>query len=108
MKSRTPRSARGAHLFILLLLLVTFSAPAFAQGDQPQTVGPPPPSAASEQKAQQIVERAIEKLGGSAYLNVRSLSARGYFTLFKDGVSGLPLSFIDYIVYPDRERTEFK
>lgn len=50
----------------------------------------------------------MQALGGNNYLNVHSLSARGYFTQFKEGVSGLPLTFVDYIIYPDRERTEFK
>ena len=54
------------------------------------------------------MERAQKALGGDAYLNIRSVTSRGYYNLFKDGVSGLPLTFVDYIVYPDRERTEFK
>jgi hypothetical protein len=39
---------------------------------------------------------------------VRSLTSHGYFTQFKEGASGLPLTFVDYVIYPDRERTEFK
>ncbi len=63
---------------------------------------------ANEDKAEQIIKSAIEALGGSAYLNVRSLIGRGLFTQYKDGQSGIPSTFVDYIVYPDRERTEFK
>ncbi len=59
-------------------------------------------------KAEQILRRAVEALGGNNYVNVRSSIGRGLFTSFKDGVSGLPSSFTDYIVYPDRERTEFR
>jgi len=59
-------------------------------------------------KAEQILRRAIEALGGNNYMNVRSEIGRGLFTSFKDGVSGLPNSFVDYIVFPDRERTEFR
>jgi hypothetical protein len=62
----------------------------------------------SDDKAEQIIKSAIEALGGSAYLNVRSLIGRGLFTQYKDGQSGIPSTFMDYIVYPDRERTEFK
>src|SRR5207302_5907369 len=29
------------------------------------------------------------------------------FTEYRDGVSGIPVHFVDYISYPDRERTEF-
>ncbi|MGI8653978.1 MAG: hypothetical protein ACR2LC_02025 [Pyrinomonadaceae bacterium] len=59
-------------------------------------------------KAEQILRRAIEALGGNSYMNVRSEIGRGLFTPFRDGVSGLPSSFVDYIVFPDRERTEFR
>lgn len=61
-----------------------------------------------EEKAEQVIQRAIEAMGGSAYLNVRTVVGRGQFTEFKDGESGLPSAFVDYIVYPDRERTEFR
>src|SRR4030095_5381201 len=32
---------------------------------------------------------------------------RGFFTSFRDGISQIPSRFLDYIAYPDRERTEF-
>src|SRR5919205_6496 len=47
-------------------------------------------------------------MGGSAYLGVRSSVGRGLYTPFREGASGLPSTFIDYIIYPDKERTEFK
>ena len=112
MNSRTPSCARRAHQFLSTLFLILFALllPAYAQSssDKPALAPTPASSPANEQKAQQIVERAVSALGGSSYLNVRSLSARGYFTQFQEGASGLPLSFVDYIIYPDRERTEFK
>jgi hypothetical protein len=87
------------------LLLACFgNAATFAQVAQDNLQPKPAP----EEKAEQVLKRAIEVLGGSSYLNVRSAIGRGYFTQFKDGASGLPASFVDYVVYPDRERTEFK
>ncbi|MFN2453491.1 MAG: hypothetical protein ABR577_04660 [Pyrinomonadaceae bacterium] len=62
---------------------------------------------AIDPKAALILQRAVEVLGGSSYTGVRSSIGRGYFTQFKDGVSGNPSAFVDYVVYPDRERTEF-
>ena len=53
------------------------------------------------------MDRAIEVLGGPNYLNVKSVIGKGFFTPFADGTSQLPTRFLDYIVYPDRERTEF-
>ncbi len=60
-----------------------------------------------DDKAQQILQRAIQAVGGERYLNVKTLIGHGFFTDYKDGVSGIPLKFVDYIVYPDKERTEF-
>jgi hypothetical protein len=87
----------------LFFLISLTTLPALAQeAEKPAT---PPPT---DEKAEQIIKSAIEALGGSAYLNVRSIIGRGLFTQYKDGQSGIPSTFIDYIVYPDRERTEFK
>ncbi len=60
-----------------------------------------------DDKAEKIVKRAIEVLGGDRYLAVKTVTGRGFFTDYKDGVSGIPVRFVDYISFPDRERTEF-
>lgn len=86
----------------LLLLVCLTSLPALAQDEKPAA----PPS--TDEKAEQIIQSAIEAVGGSAFLNVRSVIGRGLFTQYQDGQSGIPSTFIDYIVFPDRERTEFK
>jgi hypothetical protein len=65
------------------------------------------PSPAPDDKAAAIVQKAVSALGGDRYLGVRTVIGRGFFTDYKDGVSTIPLRFVDYIVYPDRERTEF-
>ena len=62
---------------------------------------------AVDEKSKQIMDRAIEVLGGANYLNVRSAISKGFYTAFADGAPQLPTRFLDYIVYPDRERTEF-
>ena len=61
----------------------------------------------ADEKAEQIVQKAIQAIGGDAYLNVKTVIGRGFYTDYHDGVSGVPLRFVDYIAYPDRERTEF-
>ena len=61
----------------------------------------------NDEKAEQIVQKAIQAVGGDAYLNVRTVIGRGFYNDYHDGVSGVPLRFVDYIAYPDRERTEF-
>jgi hypothetical protein len=86
------------------LLLCLTSLSALAQDDKKAA----PAAAANDEKAEQVVRQAVEAMGGSAYLNVRSVVGRGLFTQYKDGQSGIPSSFLDYVVFPDRERTEFK
>lgn len=93
----------------LLLFLLAVGFPVSAQTTTAAgqgTSGPPQPAAA-DQKAEAIVARAIEVLGGNSYLNVKTVVGRGFFTSFKDAVSQIPARFLDYIVYPNRERTEF-
>ena len=91
----------------LLLILVLFSfcalpALSYAQEEPPRNV-----AASPDPKAEAIVARAVEVLGGSNYLNVKTVVGRGFYTTFHDGVSQLPSRFLDYIAYPDKERTEF-
>jgi hypothetical protein len=72
-----------------------------------QTATPTPIPTASDPKAEAIVTRAIEVVGGNSYLNIQTVVGRGFFTAFKDGISQIPTRFLDYIAYPDKERTEF-
>ena len=62
---------------------------------------------ATDEKAEKIIQKAVLKMGGDQYLNVKTVIGRGFFYDYKDGVAGIPLRFVDYIVYPDKERTEF-
>jgi hypothetical protein len=86
------------------LLLILFVVCGLAQADKPQA---DKPKSETDDKAEQIVQRAIKAVGGDRYLAVRTLIGRGFFTDYKDGVPGIPTKFVDYLVYPDRERTEF-
>jgi hypothetical protein len=67
-----------------------------------------PPAATADAKSEEILRRAVEALGGAAYLGVKSVVGRGYFSNIKGGVAVPPMSFTDYLIYPDRERTDFR
>jgi hypothetical protein len=84
-------------VFILLVCLAASVTIARAQNS----------TSAVDEKSQQIIDRAIEALGGANYLNVQTVVGKGFYTGFKDGAAQVPSRFLDYIVYPDRERTEF-
>lgn len=80
-------------IFLLILSLLLAQTPA--------------PATSVDEKSQQIIDRAIETLGGQKYLDVQTVIGKGFYTTFKDGISQIPARFLDYIAYPDRERTEF-
>jgi Gram-negative bacterial TonB protein C-terminal len=61
-----------------------------------------------DDKAETIVQKAVEKLGGAKYLQVKNIVSTGNYTLFRAGTADLPSSFIDVISFPLKERTEFK
>ncbi|MEN3326363.1 MAG: hypothetical protein V7638_1170 [Acidobacteriota bacterium] len=65
------------------------------------------PASSVDEKSQEIINRAIESLGGQKYLSVQTVIGKGFYTTFKDGMSQIPARFLDYIQYPDHERTEF-
>jgi hypothetical protein len=67
----------------------------------------PAPAVSVDEKSQQIIDRAITTLGGPKYLRVQTVIGKGFFSSFRDGVPQTPARFLDYIYYPDQERTEF-
>ena len=90
---------RSAMWFARLLFLIAAIFPALARAQEPDENDPA--------KAAALVRDAIAARGGDAYMKISSLESRGQYTPFDKAVSGDPSPFVDYIVYPARERTEF-
>lgn len=88
------------NLSIAFLLL--FSAFSFGQ-----TSGNEKPEN-DVKKAEAVMQKAIEKLGGDAYLNVKTQIGRGKYSVLREGRLSSFQTFLDVIVYFDKERTEFK
>ena len=65
-------------------------------------------AAISNQKAVAIVARAVQTLGGDRYLQVKSQVGRGKFSVIRQNVVVSFQTFLDVIVFPENERTEFK
>ncbi|MEP6704999.1 MAG: hypothetical protein ABJB34_09355, partial [Acidobacteriota bacterium] len=59
-------------------------------------------------KAEAVLQKAIQNLGGEKYLNVKSQIGRGKYSLIRDNAVVSFQTFTDVIVYPDKERTDFK
>jgi len=102
---------RRALALALIIFAAASSAPA-QEASKPAAAGSPSASAQSaskpDEKAEAILQRAVEAMGGRVFLDVRTITSRGYYTPFEDGVAALPQTFTDYMVFPDRERTEFR
>lgn len=83
---------------IFAVLLAMFCTVSFALAQTPKT----------DEKAEAVLKKAVEKLGGEKYLQVKSTFGRGRFSVIREGAVVSFQSFTDVIVYPDKERTEFK
>jgi hypothetical protein len=64
--------------------------------------------ASSADKAEAVLQKAVQNLGGEKYLKVTSVVGRGKYSIIRDGAVISFQSFIDVIVFPDKERSEFK
>lgn len=84
---------------LLLLLAVVFIAPLTASAQQ---------AMADRDSAEAVLNAASRALGGDKYLQIKNQVGRGRFSIIRDGVIISFQSFIDVIVFPEKERTDFK
>jgi hypothetical protein len=67
------------------------------------------PESQKDEKAEAIINKAVEKLGGERYLQVKTIVGSGNFSIYREGQAQITQSFLDVIVFPEwKERTEFK
>ncbi|MFM9903072.1 MAG: energy transducer TonB [Pyrinomonadaceae bacterium] len=59
-------------------------------------------------KAEEIIEKAVASLGGNSYLQIKTQIGRGKYSALREGAVVSFQTFIDVLVFPDKERTEFK
>ena len=93
-------------LLLQVCLVLGLGVTAIAQTPDPSP-SPVSASAAVDEKSQAIINRAAEVVGGQAYLNVQTVIGKDFYSEFKENVPQVPLKFVDYLAYPNRERTEF-
>lgn len=65
-------------------------------------------NSAGSEKAEAIIAKAVQTMGGDRYLQVRSQVSKGKFSSLREGAVIQFQSFVDVIVFPNKERTEFK
>jgi hypothetical protein len=98
------RNLKLAPVLLFISLFLGTSASAQDPSPSPSTSASQP---TVDAKAEEILKHAIAAVGGDAFLNVRTVVGKGFYTTYQEGVPQLPTRFLDYIVYPDKERTEF-
>ena len=59
------------------------------------------------QRGAELIKQAVQARGGERFLSFNSIMSTGIFTQFQKGLSQIPRQFVDWIIYPDKERTEF-
>ena len=69
---------------------------------------PTPTPLPQKEKAEAVIAKAVQMMGGDKYLAVRSQIGKGMFSQMREGTMLSYQNFIDVIVFPDKERTEFK
>lgn len=62
----------------------------------------------NDERAQTIIAKAVQNLGGEKYLQIKTQVGRGRFSVIRETAVVSFQSFVDVIVFPDKERTEFK
>ena len=67
-----------------------------------------PATAGDAGKAEAIIAKAVQSLGGDRYLHVASQIGRGKFSVLRDGGVLSFQTFLDVLVFPDKERTDFR
>src|SRR4051794_13204320 len=90
-------------LHISLSILLCFCALSLAVAAQVENS-----KADSTEKAETIIKRAVQNLGGEKYLQIKTQVGKGTYSMIREGALASFQSFVDVIVFPDKERTDFK
>jgi hypothetical protein len=59
------------------------------------------------ERGAELIKQAVQARGGERFMNFTNIVSAGIFTQFQKGLSTIPRQFVDWIVYPDKERTDF-
>src|SRR5262245_6273533 len=86
-----------AGLGAAALLLATTARAQRADPNDPKNI----------ERGGELIKQAVQARGGERFLSYTGIMSTGMYTPFEKGLSQNPIQFMDWIVYPDKERTEF-
>lgn len=93
---------RISHFFKITLLITILSTLGLGQSNFNKET-----KEEKLKKAGEIIEKAVTKLGGGTYRNVKNSVGQGKFSVLKGGQIVSHSKFIDVMVFPHTERTDF-
>ena len=99
---------KSLHAKVLCILgacaLVIGAIPSALLAQQPAA---PQPSQHIDPRARQMLDRAIQALGGQAFLNAKSLTTKGRAFFFQDGNTTGMEPYESYVQYPEKRRFSY-
>ena len=93
------------HFSIFKLVYIGCATLLLAITARAQRVDPNDPK--NVQRGAELIKQAVQARGGERFLSFTNVMGSGMYTQFQKGLSQNPRQFIDWIVFPDKERTEF-
>ncbi|MDX2034774.1 MAG: hypothetical protein SF339_29135 [Blastocatellia bacterium] len=91
--------------YLRFVLVALFLPASLASVSLAQKADPADPR--NQQIGADLIKQAIAARGGDRYLGFKTVMTTGQFTPYDKGLSQSPIQFTDWIVYPDKERTDF-
>src|SRR5215470_4317818 len=90
---------------IFKLAVVGCAALLLAITARAQRVDPNDPK--NVERGAELIKQAVQARGGERFLNFNNIMSSGMYTPFQKGLLQIPIQFADWVIYPDKERTEF-
>jgi hypothetical protein len=100
VKSIHTKVLRILGAFVMVICVIPSTLPA-QQPAAPQLSGHIDP------QARQMLDRAIQAMGGRAFLNAKSLTSKGRVFFFQNGATAGMEPYQSYVLYPDKRRFSY-
>jgi hypothetical protein len=94
------KSSSISRLLGIVVSALLLGATAYAQKADPN-------DPKNVERGVELIKQAVQARGGERFLSYQTIMSTGQFTPYDKGMSLIPIPFVDWIVYPDKERTEF-
>ena len=102
-----PERSRGVRRTVIGAAVLAFLAGAASEARVCAAQNPAPVPSRIDPKAQQVLDRVIQALGGPAFLKVKRLTTRGRTFSISRESTGAYAPFESFVEYPDKRRFSY-